>query len=74
MYPATTPRPDPETSAPDATTSWPVILVVLLFVPPLGWLLLARRPDIDRGVRLALAALSAAIFVAIWAGALHLRP
>ena len=73
VYPETPPPPDPEAGSGELTTSWAVVLPVLLFVPPLGWLLLARRRDVDLRVRLAVAALSTALFVAVWAGAVGVR-
>jgi len=74
VYPATHPLPDPEDDSTDATTSWPVIALVLLLVPPLGWLLLARRDDVAVAPRVALAALSALWFAALCAVALEIVP
>ncbi len=73
VYPETPAPPDPEATRDDITTSWAVVLPVLLFVPPLGWLLLARRGDVDLRVRWAIGALSAALFLAVWAGAVDAR-
>ena len=50
-YPVTPPPLDPELLRLDVTISWPVILVTLLLVPPLGALQLSHRSDVPIGLR-----------------------
>ena len=71
-YPRTPPRCDP--LATDVTTSWPVIVVTLLLVPPLGALQLAHRTDLPRSLRAAIATLALAVVAMSWATGLHLLP
>ena len=73
-YPVTPPRPDPSIVGDDVTISWPVILLTLLLVPPLGALQLSHRSDVPVGLRVAIAALALVVVGLTWAGALQLLP
>jgi hypothetical protein len=68
-YPATRPRRDPGGSP---TTDWPVIVTLLLLVPPLGWLQLARRDDVEPLLRTGIAFVALLLVVAAWVGSLRL--
>ncbi len=68
VYPATPPHGD--FFDVDPTTAWPMIVLVLLLIPPLGWLLLAYRHDMVIPLRIAIAAQSLLLVGAIWVGAL----
>ena len=74
MYPLTRSRQDPELVLDDASTSWLMVMALLLLIPPLGWLQLSHRGDMDGRLRIAIAALASAIALAVWAGVLQLHP
>jgi hypothetical protein len=71
-YPTTAPPRDPDLT--DVTTSWAMVVGLLLLMPPLGWLQLRHRPDIDSRVRVMTAALSAVLVLAAWTTVLGLQP
>jgi hypothetical protein len=73
VYPRTPARQDPRLVDGDPSTAWLVVLLLLLLVPPLGWLQLSRRHDVDGRLRLAVAVLSFSIALAGWAEVLQLR-
>jgi hypothetical protein len=73
-YAVAHPLPDPERDANDTTTSWPVVLMLLLLVPPLGWLQLTHRHELDTRLRWGIAAIATVLVAAAWATALHLQP
>jgi hypothetical protein len=68
------PAPPRDPSATDATTSWAMVIVLLLLVPPLGWLQLRHRTDVDRSVRIAVAVVAGVLWTAAWATTLRLQP
>ncbi|HET7899826.1 MAG TPA: hypothetical protein VFL59_01480 [Candidatus Nanopelagicales bacterium] len=72
VYDVPAPPRDPSTS--DATTSWPMVLVLLLLVPPLGWLQLRHRTDVELSVRIAVAVVAGVLWTAAWTTALRLQP
>ena len=41
------PAPPRDPVGADATTSWAMVLTLLLLLPPLGWLQLSHRSDVD---------------------------
>ena len=41
------PLPPRDPSGTDATTSWAMVVTLLLLMPPLGWLQLRHRSDVD---------------------------
>jgi hypothetical protein len=71
-YPMTPPPLDPEVG--DVTISWPVILVTLLVMPPLGALQLTHRRDVPAGLRVAIAAVAVLVVALAWACGLGLLP
>jgi hypothetical protein len=73
-YPMTPAPFDPESVDDDVTISWPVILVTLLLVPPLGALQLSHRSDVPLGLRVAIAVLSVVVVGLTWAGGLQVLP
>ena len=73
-YPVTPPPLDPELLRLDVTISWPVILVTLLLVPPLGALQLSHRSDVPIGLRVAIASVSLVVVVMAWAVGLQVLP
>jgi len=68
------PLPPRDPSGTDATTSWVMVLTLLLLVPPLGWLQLRHRSDVDVRVRVAVAVVAALLVTAAWATALRVQP
>ncbi len=68
------PRPPRDPASTDATTSWAIVITLLLLVPPLGWLQLSHRHDVDVRIRIAVAVVSTLLVVAAWATALRLQP
>ena len=73
-YAVAHPLPDPERDEADSTTSWPVIVMLLLLVPPLGWLQLSHRHEVDVRLRAGICALATLLVLASWGTALHLQP
>lgn len=73
-YAVSHPLADPERDGDDSTTSWPVVLVLLLLVPPLGWLQLSHRHELDTHLRWAIATVATVLVAAAWSTALHLQP
>ena len=68
------PLPPRDPSGTDATTSWAMVVTLLLLMPPLGWLQLRHRSDVDGRVRVAVALLAALLVCAAWATALRVQP
>ena len=68
------PLPPRDPSGTDATTSWAMVVTLLLLMPPLGWLQLRHRSDVDGRVRLAVALVAALLVGAAWATALRVQP
>ncbi len=73
-YPLTPPPFDPEAVVDDVTISWPVILVTLLVMPPLGALQLTHRRDVPAGLRVAIATVALLVVALAWACGLGLLP
>jgi hypothetical protein len=73
-YPATPPPFDPEVVGHDLTISWPVIMVTLILLPPLGALQLSHRRDVPLGLRVAIALMALLVVVMTWACGLSLMP
>ena len=73
-YPRTPPPPDPEAIGDDLTISWPVVLVTLLVMPPLGMLQLRHRRDVPAGLRVAIATVALLVVALAWACGLGLLP
>jgi hypothetical protein len=73
-YPMTPPPYDPEAVADDVTISWPVILVTLLVMPPLGALQLTHRRDVPAGLRIAIATVALLVVALAWTCGLSLLP
>jgi hypothetical protein len=73
-YPVMPARLDPEGPGADLTISWPVIMVALVLVPPLGALQLSHRTDVPVGLRVAISALSVVVVAMIWASGLRVLP
>jgi hypothetical protein len=73
-YPVTPPRHDPQRLADDVTISWPVIMLTLMLVPPLGALQLTHRSDVPAGLRVAISLLAVVVVAMIWAGGLRVLP
>ena len=73
-YPATPPPLDPELVGRDLTISWPVIMVTLILMPPLGALQLTHRRDVPVPLRIAIALLALVVVVMTWASGLSLLP
>jgi hypothetical protein len=48
--------------------------MLLLLVPPLGWLQLTHRHELDTRLRWGIAAIATVLVAAAWATALHLQP
>ena len=71
-YPLTPAPHDPELIASDVTISWPMIVVTLILMPPLGALQLTHRKDIPVGLRVAIALLALVIVVLTWMNGLRL--
>jgi hypothetical protein len=72
VYDVTLPPRDP--AATDATTSWAMVIALLLLVPPLGWLQLGHRSDVDVRVRVAVAVVAGLAVAAAWATTLRVQP
>jgi len=70
-YPLTPAPNDPELVGHDVTISWPMIIVTLILVPPLGALQLTHRKDLPIRLRLAIAALALIIVVLTWVDGLR---
>ena len=68
------PAPPRDPVGADATTSWAMVLALLLLLPPLGWLQLSHRTDVDLRMRVAIAVVAALAVAAAWATALRLQP
>ena len=73
-YPVPPPPYDPGVVGSDLTISWPVIMVTLILLPPLGALQLSHRRDVPAGLRIAIAMLALVVVVMTWAGGLSLLP
>jgi hypothetical protein len=73
-YPVAPARLDPERVVDDVTISWPVIMLALVLVPPLGALQLTHRSDVPVGLRVAISVLSLVVVAMIWAGGLRVLP
>ena len=73
-YPVLPARLDPEGLGADLTDSWPVIMVALMLVPPLGALQLSHRTDVPVGLRVAISLLSVVVVAMIWASGLRVLP
>jgi hypothetical protein len=73
-YPLTPARRDPELVGHDLTISWPVIMLALVLVPPLGALQLTHRSDVPVGLRVAISLLSLVVVAMIWASGLSVLP
>jgi hypothetical protein len=73
-YPVTLPHFDPEVVGHDLTTSWPVIMLTLVLVPPLGALQLTHRVDVPVRLRIAISLLSVVVVAMTWASGLRLLP
>ena len=71
-YPVTPAPNDPELLGRDVTISWPMIIVTLILVPPLGALQLTHRKDIPVRLRVAIALLALVIVVLTWMNGLRL--
>lgn len=71
-----TPPPplDPRALGSDVTVSWPLLVVTLLLVPPLGALQLRHRVDLPVGLRVAIAVVATAVVTLAWATGLGLGP
>jgi hypothetical protein len=67
-------RQDPELGVDDPSTTWPVVILLLMLVPPLGWLQLSERHDLDIRLRRAVALVCFAILVTVWEGVLQMHP
>jgi len=70
-YPVTPAPHDPELLGRDVTISWPMIMVTLILVPPLGALQLTHRKDLPVGLRVAIALLALVIVVLTWGNGLR---
>ena len=68
------PAPPRDPSGTDATTSWAMVVTLLLLLPPLGWLQLSHRGDLDVRIRIAIAVVATLLVAAAWATALRLQP
>lgn len=68
------PPPDPRTLGSDVTVTWPLLVVTLLLVPPLGALQLRHRVDLPLGLRVAIAVVATAVVTLAWATGLGLGP
>ncbi len=73
-YPVTPPPFDPGVVGNDLTISWPVIMVTLILLPPLGALQLSHRRDVPLGLRVAIALMALLVVVMTWACGLSLMP
>ncbi len=73
-YPVTPAPYDPEFVGRDVTISWPVIMVTLILMPPLGALQLTHRRDVPVQLRVAIALLSLVVVAMTWASGLSLLP
>ena len=71
-YPVTPAPHDPELLGRDVTISWPMIIVTLILMPPLGALQLTHRKDIPVRLRVAIALLALVIVVLTWMNGLRL--
>jgi hypothetical protein len=56
----------------DVTISWPMIIVTLILVPPLGALQLTHRKDLPVGLRVAIALLALVIVMLTWINGLRI--
>jgi len=70
-YPLTPAPHDPEFIGRDVTISWPMIIVTLILMPPLGALQLTHRKDIPVGLRVAIALLALVIVMLTWVDGLR---
>lgn len=70
-YPVTPAPYDPELLGGDITISWPMIVVTLLLVPPLGALQLTHRTDVPVRLRLAIAGLALVVVGLTWVDGLR---
>jgi hypothetical protein len=70
-YPATPAPHDPELLGLDVTIGWPMIIVTLILVPPLGALQLTHRKDLPVGLRVAIALLALVIVMLTWVNGLR---
>jgi hypothetical protein len=73
-YPLTPPPYDPELVGRDITLGWPLLLITLLLVPPLGALQLTHRTDVPVALRVAISLLSLVVVVMAWALGLQVLP
>jgi hypothetical protein len=73
IYPATAPKHDPGRVSDDVARSWAVVVWMLLLVPPLGFLLLDRRHEIQLPLRIAIGITSMLVVGAFWLEVLHLQ-
>ena len=68
------PAPPRDPAGADATTSWAMVVTLLLLLPPLGWLQLTHRRDVSPRIRVVIAVVAALLVAAAWATALRLQP
>ncbi len=73
-YPVTAPPYDPELVGQDVTLGWPLLMLTLILVPPLGALQLTHRTDVPIGLRVAIATLSLVVVGMAWAVGLQVLP
>jgi len=73
-YPVTPPPYDPELVGRDVTLGWPLLMLTLLLVPPLGALQLTHRTDVPIGLRAAISLLSLVVVGMTWAVGLQVLP
>jgi hypothetical protein len=73
-YPLTPPPYDPELVGRDVTLGWPLLIITLLVVPPLGALQLTHRTDVPVGLRVAISLLSLVVVGMAWAVGLQVLP
>jgi hypothetical protein len=73
-YPVTPPPYDPELVGRDITLGWPLLMLTLLLVPPLGALQLSHRTDVPIGLRVAISLLSLVVVGMTWAVGLQVLP
>jgi hypothetical protein len=73
-YPLTPAPYDPELVGRDVTLGWPLLMLTLLLVPPLGALQLTHRTDVPTGLRVAISLLSLVVVGMTWAVGLQVLP
>lgn len=71
MYPALPAPEDPDYDD-GGTTAWAWIIPLLILLPPLGWMQLARRRDVRLRAKLLIAGVAAVWLVAAYQSALNL--